>query len=252
MKLHEKTIAALLIALAAIYVSGCATTPAPVLRGQEMAIEAITKVEIDVNSFLDAYNTEVKALVAERYAAEFMVTEAKLLGANGDGQSVNLTDYKKYVNEFAVEVAKADAFYDDLLANTKAQIGFKFGVAKNMALAVQAYNKATGLDPETFDQLLAGTSGLATEVLDQYGTARTAAAANKKPDWREVLKLAGKNDVSKLPVFGDPNAAWRKWLETGQQPKLQDLVGGFMSNMRALNEQPSAATDASGVSIPSN
>lgn len=223
--------------LLALICAGCVTTPQPVIQGQEMAIEAVTKVEGDVMAMLEAYNTEVKALVAERYAAEFMVTETALLNASADGKSVDLAAYKKYVEQFAAEVAKADAHYDGLLQNAKAQMGFKFGVAKNLSLAVQAYNKATGLKPETFQQLLDASGSLGEHVIDVYGQSHVAKPADPtKLDWRKVLELSSKNTMDKLPVFGNPDAAWRKWLETGKQPTMADIVGGIISNARAAGE----------------
>ena len=226
----------LVLSLLSVVGLSCVSTPAPVIRGQEMAIEAVTKVEGDVMAMLEAYNTEIKALVAEKYAAEFIMTEASLLNSSVDGTSVDLAKYKQYTTEFANEIAKADAYYDGLLQNAKAQMGFKFGVAKNLHLAVQAYNKASGISPETFQQLLDASGSLGEGVIDAYGKAHVAKPSDPtKLDWRKVLELSSKNPMDKLPVFGDPNAAWRKWLETGKQPTMSDIVGGIIANTKAAS-----------------
>lgn len=213
-----------LLALVALSLS-CVTTPQPVIHGQDMAIEAITSVEIDVTNAIDSYNVEVKALVAEKYAKEFALTEATLLSRSADGQSVTLSEYKEYANKFAAEIAAANAFYDDLAAQVHAKVGYKFGVAKNLSLAVQAYNKAAGLDPETFQQLLDSTGSAASAVIDAYGAESLKKANSRQPDWKEVLSLAAKNKMKDLPnLGGNPDAAWRNWLSTGKLPSLQDLV----------------------------
>lgn len=222
---------------------GCATTPPSVIRGQEMAIEAVSKVEGDSYQIIDAYNVEVKALVANRYAAEFAATEAQLLAEQGNTGSVDLARYKDYSTQFAAEIEKANAFYDNLALQAKSQLGFKFGVAKNMSLAVRAYNKAAGVDPETFQQLLDASGGLASDVIDAYGAANVAKPTDpSKPDWKRILDLMNKNKIETLPKLGDANAAWQKWVSTGKLPTLTDLFNNVLPKAR-----DAAGTASSGL-----
>ena len=231
-----RIIRALVLALSAgvlFAVSGCSTTPGAVLQAGQMSQEGMQVLEHNNLQLIDAYTKELKFKNREQYLAEFKVVEQELLdqqkGAGGNDGAVDLEDYKKYADLYAQEVAKGDAVYDNMAEEFKMKLGFQFAITRNLNDAVQRFNEATGIRPETFQALLEQSSGLAVDVIQARRERAAAAEDPNKPDWDAMFDLIGKK-------------AYDRVYDAVSTYNLEDVIAAWRGTVGAGTGQPAPST----------
>lgn len=181
----RKTTLLTLVAALALVATGCAHTPPSVKLAMDMQSGVMSVVEENTFGILDAYNAEVKAAAANRYAAEFARAEDAM---ERDDGSVNLEQYKKVAEAFATEIAKATSYYDDQCEAFKTKLKYQFMVAGRLRDSVKAYQEENGLDPEGATQLINSISELAVASIEAMKQAE-AQEDTSSYDWDDILDL---------------------------------------------------------------
>jgi len=170
-----------------IGIAGCASTPDSVLQAGAMEREALGILQSNVNMLLDAYTDELHDAYLQGYRAWMTQREADLQDAQG---KVNLADYKRMQRGVAERMGEINEYLQSRKREFKQRLAYQFAVAGNLSEAIDAYNRATGIPPETFRELVASTQGLAEDLVELERERR----AEERPDaddpkWSDLLGL---------------------------------------------------------------
>lgn len=186
---------------------GCSTTPQSIKTVSATSILMQEAQKDDIKDIINTYDSEVRHWVDISFQQALEQTEKQLVDADG---KVDLQAYKTAVNAVTTQLATVNAEYDknrdEILAISQA----KAEKAILLQVLIDQYEKSTGVEPETIQQLVSTLGETAKGVMDVYDKRQAEKAAKeaaKGPSMKDKLNTMSNDLFDK--VYAEVQAKYK-------------------------------------------
>lgn len=181
---------------------GCHTGgSAPVAQANMMVGQTLTTLQKNTETAIDDFGEDLSEAYGQGIRARIVGEADKMTDAAG---MINRADYDQLLAEAAAKSAENEAYIANKKAQYKATLREQFAVARELNAAVQRYEEATGISPESFQAFLDSGVALGQQIQDLR---RQSADADRIGDQEKKAKLESNiGRLMKLLRGGKTNA----------------------------------------------
>ena len=175
------------VGLVLLALVGCATNaPKPVLDADIMARQAAKTIERNTMTTLDEVHQELVDVTAQGNAAVLDAKKKEIVSPDG---TVSVAEYDALLSEAATAQRNAEEQYAKDMAAIRLKLAQQFAAQRQLSELVSAYNNASGMSAETFEELLSASLEAAQPIVDKKLQAANKPNDPDKLDWDSIFKL---------------------------------------------------------------